>query len=175
MAKGTHCARGHEFTESNTYVTSTGARHCKACRRERMQARRAGTQVGYANARKTHCPKGHEYSESNTIHSKTSKGAPRRWCKACEKANQARQRVKRYGITVEDYANMLVQHVGKCGICSRPFSRSPHIDHDHVTGKVRGLLCYPCNSGIGQFQDNIETLKNAIAYLEKFSETTPTE
>ena len=172
MEKKTHCKRGHEFTEGNTYITKIGLRHCKECRKETMRLRRAGTQVGNANSRKINCAKGHPYDEENTIHSVTSKGAPRRWCKTCEKANQARQRVKRYGITVDDYAEMLVSHENKCGICGREFSRSPHIDHDHNTGKVRGLLCYPCNSGLGQFQDSPEILKKAVEYLERFTQTT---
>lgn len=172
MEKKTHCKRGHEFTEENTYVTKTGLRHCKSCRKETMRLRRQGTQVGYANARKTHCPQGHPYDEKNTIHSLTSKGTPRRWCKACEKANQARQRVKRYGITIDDYEEMLLKQNNKCVICEREFVRPPHIDHDHSSGQVRGLLCYPCNSGLGQFQDSPEILKKAVEYLESFTKTT---
>jgi hypothetical protein len=41
------------------------------------------------------------------------------------------------------------------------------VDHDHITGKVRGLLCNDCNLGIGHFKDNIEKLKLAIKYLEE--------
>ena len=172
MAKQTHCKRGHEFTDENTYTTKTGLRHCKTCRKEVMRLRREGTQVGYANARKTHCAQGHPYDEKNTIYSKTSKGGPRRWCKICEKANQARQRVKKYGITLEDYAEMLSKQGNKCGICEREFIRPAHIDHNHSTGKVRGLLCYSCNVSIGHFQEDLSTLKKAVAYLEQFSETT---
>lgn len=173
--KLTHCKRGHEFTDENTYVTKVGIRQCKACRKETMRLRREGTQVGYANSRKTHCPKGHEYTAENTILSTNSAGNPRRWCKACEKANQARQRVKRYGITVKEYAQMVFDHGGKCAICTREFSRTPHIDHNHSTGQVRGLLCYSCNSAIGNLQEDIQILKNAIAYLESFSNTNTSE
>ena len=122
MVKQTYCKRNHEFTVENTYVTKSGLRHCKACRRETMRLRREGTQVGYANARKTHCPKGHEYTEDNTIHSVTSKGTPRRWCKACAKAHHAKLRVKKYGLTEEQYASMLLTQENSCGICARKFA-----------------------------------------------------
>ncbi len=56
-----------------------------------------------------------------------------------------------------------VQH-GKCAICNKT-KKLLHVDHCHETGKVRGLLCYNCNNGLGRFKDNIEFLKTAINYL----------
>jgi hypothetical protein len=171
MAKATHCSRNHEYTEENTYIAASGSRHCKLCRKFRMQARREGTQVGYANSRKTECAKGHPYDEENTLRYLNSKGTPRRGCKACNAANASIQRIKKYGITVEHYDKLLAEQDEACAICSVGFDRAPHIDHDHATNKVRALLCFNCNAGIGQFGDNIETMKKAIAYLESFSET----
>ena len=75
----------------------------------------------------------------------------------------------KYGITVEDYQQMFIDQENKCAICQR-HSRGEKtlvIDHNHETGKVRGLLCYSCNSGIGLLQDNIKMLHNAIEYLER--------
>lgn len=46
-------------------------------------------------------------------------------------------------------------------------ARAAHVDHDHDTGKVRGITCFPCNGGMGQFKENVEWLANAIAYLER--------
>jgi hypothetical protein len=58
---------------------------------------------------------------------------------------------------------MMVSQNGKCAICKdRP---AEHLDHDHATGKLRGLTCFPCNGGLGQFKDNIEYLESAIEYL----------
>ena len=55
-----------------------------------------------------------------------------------------------------------------CMICKKDINEhSSHIDHSHVTGKVRGILCEKCNKGLGQFDDNIEYLNNAIKYLSK--------
>lgn len=52
-----------------------------------------------------------------------------------------------------------------CGICSRPLDGRGTLDHDHETGRVRGLLCRQCNSGLGMFGESIDRLQYAIAYL----------
>lgn len=74
-----------------------------------------------------------------------------------------------YGITIEDYELMLQQQEGKCKICKTTeftgVGNCLHVDHCHITGKVRGLLCMKCNNGLGNFKDNIKTLHNAITYL----------
>lgn len=64
---------------------------------------------------------------------------------------------------------------GVCAICGRPETckhkdgrtRRLAVDHCHATGKVRALLCAACNNGIGRFEENIENIRRAIAYLEK--------
>lgn len=83
------------------------------------------------------------------------------------KKNQRYRHVKHtYGLSRADY-DMLVKHSkGICEICSI-FLKTPHVDHNHVTGKIRGLLCFSCNRLLGDCQDNIETLKSAIRYLDK--------
>lgn len=53
-----------------------------------------------------------------------------------------------------------------CGICGVSTGRRLDIDHNHTTGKVRGVLCYPCNLGIGAFNDSVEVLSSALRYLE---------
>ena len=67
-------------------------------------------------------------------------------------------------IPVAEYERLLAQQDSKCGICSRELA-PPHIDHDHKTGKLRGLLCFNCNVGLGHFQDSPELLAKAMAYL----------
>ena len=71
-----------------------------------------------------------------------------------------------YGLTVEQFDAMLVAQAGRCDICARPM-KSPHIDHDHGSGAVRGLLCQPCNHGIGSMEDNPARLRAAADYLER--------
>jgi hypothetical protein len=70
----------------------------------------------------------------------------------------------RYRITHEDYRQILERQGGSCAICTR-LCGIMHVDHDHSTHKVRGILCSACNRGLGYLQDNIEILEKAIAYL----------
>lgn len=77
-----------------------------------------------------------------------------------------------YGITLEDYKRLLEAQGGVCAICKRPETKQINgkviplaVDHDHVTKLVRGLLCARCNTGIGQFEDNVDFLLAAADYL----------
>lgn len=74
-------------------------------------------------------------------------------------------RIRQYGITIEQYEKMLERCGGLCEICYK--SRKLHIDHDHKTGKVRGLLCFDCNTAIGKLGDNPEVILSAHKYLLK--------
>jgi hypothetical protein len=58
---------------------------------------------------------------------------------------------------------MLEEQGGKCPICRKRKAR--HVDHDHVSGAVRGILCFNCNGGLGRFEDDPVKLRRAIAYL----------
>jgi hypothetical protein len=70
-----------------------------------------------------------------------------------------------YGLTEEVYDNMVAAQNNCCAICGDKFIKTPHVDHDHETGKVRGLLCHHCNVSLGGFK-TIQNLKHAIEYLE---------
>jgi len=82
--------------------------------------------------------------------------------------------LRQYGITVLDYYAMYEEQAGRCRLCglertgSRPDRRPLDVDHNHTTGKVRGLLCGPCNRGLGFFGDSIEGLQRAIDYLKEW-------
>lgn len=82
-----------------------------------------------------------------------------------------RQLKQKYGMTIEDFDALVAEQNGLCPICARDLTTtqriSPSVDHCHETGAVRGVLCGPCNSGIGSLQDSIEVLEAAIAYLGK--------
>lgn len=74
----------------------------------------------------------------------------------------------KYGLTASEYAAMVARQGGHCASCGGdPDSRGLAIDHDHKTGKVRELLCHPCNHGIGQFRDDPERMRLAAAYIER--------
>lgn len=82
-------------------------------------------------------------------------------------------RLARFGITPEQYLEMLEAQDGLCAICERPerstdkkgWTKALAVDHDHDTGAIRGLLCANCNKGIGNLGDSVETLIAAAAYL----------
>lgn len=73
-----------------------------------------------------------------------------------------------YGITIEDYERMYFEQGGVCAICGNPPPPTKHlfIDHDHKTGKVRGLLCRGCNAGLA-FIENVGFLEQGINYLKE--------
>lgn len=71
-----------------------------------------------------------------------------------------------YGITVETYFEMYANQLGACKICGR-VEEQLNVDHCHVTGKVRGLLCTRCNHGIGHFKDNPFNLLAGVRYLRE--------
>lgn len=75
-------------------------------------------------------------------------------------------RLKNYGITQEQLDAMYIKQNNKCAICGETFTKTAHIDHDHKTGKFRGLLCSRHNTMLGHAEDNITILNNAIKYLE---------
>tara|TARA_R110000796_G_C14249860_1_gene398432 strand:+ start:96 stop:485 length:390 start_codon:yes stop_codon:yes gene_type:complete len=89
-------------------------------------------------------------------------------CKACRKEES----LKQYNLTFSDYDKMLEEQGGKCKICgtTEPRGQSKagrfYVDHNHDTGKVRGLLCNDCNTGLGLFKDSKILLIDAIKYLE---------
>jgi hypothetical protein len=72
---------------------------------------------------------------------------------------------KLYGITLEEYQHMVEDQEGHCAICDEE-PKEFHVDHDHETGKVRGLLCFKCNSLLGMASDSIDILSRAIQYLD---------
>lgn len=77
--------------------------------------------------------------------------------------------VRLFGVTLKEYNMMLDKQNGGCAICGgKAGKKSFAVDHDHKSGKVRGLLCGSCNVGIGHFRDDPELLEKAIKYIRKF-------
>lgn len=101
------------------------------------------------------------------------------------RANQRRWYVMwRYGTTLEDLEKLLHEQGGCCAICRRPwqacvaakrvryeetFLQRLYVDHDHRSGKVRGLLCNACNTAIGLFEEDLNRFELAMAYLKRSS------
>lgn len=86
-----------------------------------------------------------------------------------QRTRLARYLQREYGITLAEYQRMLLAQGGGCAICDCRPENCPHgrlhVDHDHDTGIVRGLLCHACNIAIGLFGDDTERLDRARAYL----------
>lgn len=91
------------------------------------------------------------------------------YCKQCQKERASRPEIKKYhneyrsiwsitkyGITIDDYNKLLLNQGGVCAICKRfklrTIDRRMHIDHDHATGLVRGILCSNCNTALGKYE-----------------------
>ena len=75
----------------------------------------------------------------------------------------------KFGITLEQYNEMLVKQDFRCAVCNKHVSKlkkALDVDHNHETGEIRGLLCMNCNIGLGMFSDNIDNLEEAIEYLK---------
>lgn len=74
-----------------------------------------------------------------------------------------------YKISYEEYEKLVIKYNGKCGICNKPDVAGFRlaVDHNHTTGKVRGLLCSKCNRAIGLFDDNVKTILKAAEYLNE--------
>ena len=100
------------------------------------------------------------------------------YCRPCQaaKAAESLKRVhgsgrhyhlkRRYGLGADEVLALLETQSSLCLICRRPVdARTAHVDHDHVTGNVRGILCFRCNAGMGQFADSPEVLARAARYL----------
>ena len=132
------------------------------------------------------CVKCNEQKEVSMFHKHpTNKTGIRTSCKQCDYENDKKRRQSdyyknyrrskskqynlssKYGLTKDAYLAMLIKQENKCCIC---FSETElYVDHCHSTGLVRGLLCPPCNFGLGHFKDNKTYLANAINYLGETS------
>lgn len=92
-------------------------------------------------------------------------------CDICKRAGANARLKTMYSMTVEDYETQVEERKGRCDICKEVPPTKLVVDHDHDTGKVRGLLCNKCNTALGKFGDSVEGLKAAIAYLESYADT----
>ena len=150
--------------------------YCKPCFRRRAAAhyRQAREAVGasvrpreqHAEGFKrcAHCLEVKELVEFDKAVSQS--GGYNCYCKPCRRQRDRAARFLRvYGLTLEARDALIAAQGGRCAICGE--SEPVHVDHDHVTGVVRGVVCFRCNSGIGQFDDRADLMRKAIVYLER--------
>ena len=147
----THCAKGHEYTEANTRITPQGYRKCRACAAETSRRK---------------------YAEDPSFRARKNGWAAKNPDKVRDKHLR-----RKYGLTLAEY-NERGEALGwRCQICDRqcqpvPLERGRGwqrlclvVDHDHATGRVRGLICDPCNKALGAVEDSRQTLRAMIEYL----------
>ncbi len=153
-----HCIRCKEDKPLSDFWIARGAKdgrfaYCKACGSEASRAWRSGNPDTYKRSRR-----------STALH-------------------------RQYGLTLDECKQLLASQDGRCANrgCAAPLTFDtkdkrliPHVDHSHVTGEVRGLLCLTCNTGIGMLGDSVEILEGAKQYLlqsvgqsERLSEKAP--
>ena len=98
--------------------------------------------------------------------------AQRRWRERnpenAKKRNRDSEYRRKYGISLEQYDEMLKAQQGVCGICATSCDTGMNlaVDHCHDTNKVRGLLCKNCNTALGLLKENVENMNKAINYIK---------
>ena len=150
---------------------------CKACQNARSQdgrdkVKQSGVYIAVSEKQCNRCKTVKPASAFGALKTSSDRLKPR--CRECDaevsKRSYYKINIKRlYGITLETYNLMCEMQSGKCAICKsepRTKRRKLYIDHDHKTGKVRGLLCHHCNLGLGGFRDDPDALRSAISYLQ---------
>lgn len=87
------------------------------------------------------------------------------YCRTCRaRRNRASYFMRKYGITEAERDEMIAAQGGVCVICQE--GPAEHVDHDHQTGRVRGVLCFACNAALGQLKDRPDVIRRAAAYVE---------
>lgn len=176
-------ACGETKDDSLFYFRRPGIRgaQCKECTKKRARESKARLRAGEPLRRERGpvapgpraCRRCEAVKPPEDFYEQTGNGRRKRTCKACiAELNAARYRASgadevrysRYSISRPVYLAMLAGSGGRCAICAEQMS-PPNIDHDHSTGAVRGLLCGPCNTGIGLLRDRIDILQLSLIHI----------
>jgi hypothetical protein len=143
-------AGGPPTRRTQARATSPDVKWCPACQREKPRSE-FGNNRATSDGRTAYCKPCHNAKGKETytrLYGSTREYHLRR----------------RYGIGVAEFDAMVEAQGGLCALCR---DRKPeHVDHDHLTKKIRGVLCSCCNQGLGNFRDSVAALKAAIDYLE---------
>lgn len=163
--------------------TVTGKQIIKGQHLRYLPGHRGGRRLPDGRLRCTYCKQFKEPDDFAMMKRATHKRSS--YCKDClhdaytkVRKKKAQYKIKYqlqklYGLTLEQYHQMFEDQKGVCSICKQPElarrkdgSKIPlHVDHDHVTGLVRSLLCQCCNQGLGHFKDNVQLILKAADYI----------
>lgn len=146
----------HEFGR-NTSKSDGLATRCRACNREAAREKKQAWLAVNPDYMR-------EYRQQNKERiAKQQSDRQKRLAKTIK--------LKRYGLSEAEFEAKRESQAGRCAICNgEPTGRwkTLHIDHDHKTGQVRGLLCNECNTALGMFRDSADLLRKAAEYLEQY-------
>lgn len=161
------CKKCGELKPFSEYYRATGMKdghrsECKACHVARQK-------LWYQANREKAIADVKQWQHENREHLLQYRKAYRKR----RKVQDRDQHLKRtFGFSLVEYELMLVDQGGGCAICGKqPVASALHVDHDHESGEIRGLLCVGCNNALGQFRDDVALLARASNYLERDLET----
>jgi RecJ-like exonuclease len=148
--------------------------HCKKCadkmkkkhKKDNIERYRELDRIRYNRDKSKRLKYSNKY---NKLNKKTKEELRNIYAKRGKQTTRNWNLKRKYKINVNEYNKMLEQQNFSCLICKKhesEFKKVLSIDHDHKTGKIRGLLCQFCNTGLGFFRDNINLLESAIGYLK---------
>lgn len=164
--QGNPCRNGHDGTR---YKRTDECLECKRSHHRQWKSSQNGMKYNRDWARKKYVPSDRicltpeQIKDRRKEREKIAKSKPEYQIKRRE--TSWRHHLKeRYGITSEQYQDMAKDGCQICG-CFGNSKKRLHVDHCHSTGKVRGVLCDPCNRGLGCFRDDISKIEKAISYL----------
>lgn len=161
------CYKVKPLGDFHRYQRSPDGRqnYCKVCTTEISRTKRDSpiTRPEYLAQRRQH------YQDNRERLRAEAAQRLREFPEAQALASRKSRLKKTWGLTLGQYDEMVDAQMGRCHLCHRPPTRNNlAVDHDHVTGRVRMLLCDPCNLGIGSLRDDPELLRRAADYIERF-------
>lgn len=137
------------------------SKHSEKCYRDKI-CERCESELSHVHYSKRYC-----VECSKQLHSE--RGRRHRLSGDYKERSRAFHLMRQYKMSLNDEKELLARQNGSCAICTTPLilgEQKVHIDHNHKTGHVRGLLCQKCNLGLGLFNDNPLLLLRAVMYLE---------
>ncbi|MFD3780209.1 endonuclease VII domain-containing protein [Streptomyces sp. NPDC058612] len=145
--------------------------YCRTCsaeyykQRQEAKGRTVRAKVPVPSGHKR-CPRCEEIKpHAEWEQNKTTSDGWSSYCRSCRtQLNRASYFKRKYGITETQREEMIAAQGGVCVICRQ--ASAEHVDHDHQTGRVRGVLCFSCNAALGQFKDRPDVIRRAAAYVE---------
>lgn len=154
----THCLKGHEFTESNTIW--------------RTRDRGRGPEI-HRMCRICHILRNKKYISSLTKEQKSNRNEYFKQWRNNNKDKIKNSKLKSsFGITLNDYNDLLIKQNNKCFICGKEFKKERNyfaVDHNHNTGKIRGLLCSRCNRSLGWYEKHKSEIEIYLNNNDKIS------